>query len=296
MASYSFMMIAGVLLLAGDVPLAASPFLRLPVSAKSVSLAGAFSAGDDLGAVEQNPSSLLSLRGLSAEFTQSRYFEDTSMMAFSGGYSSRKFGFAFNYKSYSVEDISRNSVGDDTGKISHSESVVGGAVALKFMGRFSGGIGFKSLGRKISDNSPASGINTSLSGTTLDFGLTYYKGEDAYSLSVANFGGNTRFDYAGASDEKPPLTYYLGARHTIGNFVGLWQVSKSDDNRRLTVATGVDYDITRHFALRLGMKYTQYFDFTFGLGFKFSRFYLNYALSPHMDFGATHNVTLGVGF
>jgi len=278
------------------VSVQASPFIRLPVSAKSVSLGGAFSAGDDLGALEQNPSALLSLRGLGLEFTQSRYFEDTSIMGFTGAYSSKKFGFGITYKSYSVDDVARNSVGDEVGKISHSESVVGGDIAFKILSRFSAGIGFKSVARKISDSSAGAGISTSLGGSAIDFGLTYYKGEDAYSLSVCNFGGNTKFDYAGAVEEKMPLTYYLGARHAVGSFTGLWQISKSDDNRRLTVATGVDYDVTPHFALRLGMKYTQYFDFTFGVGFKFSKFYLNYALSPHMDFGATHNLSLGVGF
>lgn len=291
----SWLLAIGVFLVC-DTSLMASPFLRLPVSAKAISLGGAFSSGDELGAVEQNPSSIMSLRGLGFEFSQGRYFEDTTLMGFAGGYSSRKFGVAITYKSYSVEDIARNSVGDEVGKISHSESVVGGVVGFKFLTRFSGGIGFKSLARKISDNSLSTGINTSLSGATIDLGLSYYKGEDVYSLSISNFGGNTKFDYAGASEEKSPLTYYLGARHTIGSFVGLWQVSKSDDNRRLTVATGVDYDVTRNFAFRVGMKYTQYFDFTFGLGFKFSKFYLNYALSPHMDFGATHNVSLGVRF
>lgn len=274
--------------------LSASSFIKLPVSAKSVSLGGGFVAGDNLGVVEQNPSALLSLRGLSAEFSQVTYFEGIGLSGFYGGYSGRIAAVALGFKNYSTQDTARDFLGAETGKISHSESVVTGAFSKRIGKNLAAGIGFKSYSASIADNS-AGGLSTSASGMLFDAGFTHYRQSDVYAFSVTNLG-SVKYDYAGATEQRMPLTYAAGARHTVGNFVGLWQISKSDDVRRMKLAIGVDYDIAEYFALRMGMNYIQYFDLTFGAGFKFGKFYLDYALSPHMDFGAVHNVSFGVRF
>ncbi|MDI6758021.1 MAG: hypothetical protein QME32_08405 [Endomicrobiia bacterium] len=291
-AKLSLLILASQLLLPSGAR--TSSFIKLPVSAKSVSLGGGFVAGDNLGVVEQNPSALLSLRGLSAEFSQVTYFEGIGLTGFYGGYSGRAAAMALGFKNYATRDTARDFLGAETGKISHSESVVTGAFSTRINKNLTAGIGFKSYSASIADDS-AGGLSTSASGMLFDAGFTHYRQSDVYAFSVTNLG-SVKYDYAGATEQRMPLTYAAGARHTVGNFVGLWQISKSDDVRRMKLAIGVDYDIAEYFALRMGMNYIQYFDLTFGAGFKFGKFYLDYALSPHMDFGSVHNVSLGVRF
>lgn len=273
----------------------ASPFLKLPASAKGLSLVGSYVAGESIGVVEYNPSGLLQLRGFNAEFGYMRYFEDVVINSFYGGYCSRKVGVAVGYKGYSVLDVARNTVGMPQGKIEHSESVISGVFSVKLTRNFQAGITLKSISRNISDGSPG-GINTKLSGVAFDTGIVFSRGDNHYGISVVNLGGDLKFDYAGAVVEKLPLSYNVGARHTIGRFVGYWRVSQFDSNKRTLVSTAIEYYVSEFLSLRGGIKYQRYFDVSCGFGIRWNRFYLDYALSPHMDFGLTHNISLGVRF
>ena len=291
-AKLSFLILAWQLLLPSGAR--ASSFLKMPVSAKSVSLAGGFKAGDNLGAAEYNPSALSSIRGFNVEISQVAYFEGISISGLYAAYSGRNTAVGFGFKSYSTQDIARDFLGAGTGIISHAESAMTFAVSTRLNRNVAAGVGLRSYGASISDDS-SGGISTSAGGMLFDIGFTHYRQADVYALSVTN-AGSVKYDYAGAVAQRLPLTYAAGGRHTVGNFVGTWQMSKSDDVKRMKLAIGVDYDITDTLALRTGMQYTQYFDLTFGAGYKFGNFYLDYALSPHMDFGAVHNITLGTRF
>lgn len=273
---------------------AASSFLKVPVSAKAVSLAGGFVAGDTLGAAEYNPSALSGIRGFNVEISQVAYFEGISISGLYVAYSGRNTAAGFGFKNYSARDIARDFLGAGTGMISHAESAMTFAVSTRLNRNVAAGVALRSYGASISDDSPG-GISTSAGGTLFDIGLTHYRQADVYALSATNVG-SVKYDYAGAVAQRLPLTYAAGGRHTVGRFVGTWQISKSDDVKRMKLAIGVDYDITDTLALRTGMQYTQYFDLTFGAGYKFGKFYLDYALSPHMDFGVVHNITLGTRF
>ncbi len=272
-----------------------SPFLKLPTGARGLALSGSYVAGEDLSVVEYNPAGLMTYRGLNAEFSYMRHLEETTINSLYGGYTSRKFALAFGYKGYSADDTARDTLGAEAGKITHSESVISGAVGLTMARNFSAGLNVRLLSRKISDSS-IGGISTSLSGIIFDVGFMYLRGADSYGVSITNIGSGMKFDYIGAVPEAPPLTYSLGGRHSIGRISGLWQISKLNDNKRLLISTALEYHIIEHLALRGGIKYLKAFDVSLGAGFRWNKFHIDYALSPHVDFGAVHNISVGVRF
>jgi hypothetical protein len=136
----------------------------------------------------------------------------------------------------------------------------------------------------------------------LNFGVLYALMEKQVQLgaSVRNLG--TKFQFAGDEDEQT-MTYAGGISYTtaadqipnVALTVGVDALMPK--NRDMAMALGGEIWVYDMLALRAGYKTgVEMGNLSYGAGFKYSDFQLDYTYTDHEDFDATHRLSLTVAF
>jgi hypothetical protein len=143
--------------------------------------------------------------------------------------------------------------------------------------------------------------NESATAIGLNFGVLYAMMEEQVHLgaSVRNLG--TKFKFMNEEDEQT-MTYAAGVSYMpdLGDApaeVTLGLDALMPKNRDMAVAVGGEVWFYDMLALRVGYKSgTEMGNLSYGAGFRYSDFQLDYTYTDFEDFDATHRLSLSVGF
>ncbi|MFH1864689.1 MAG: PorV/PorQ family protein [Candidatus Eisenbacteria bacterium] len=268
------------------------------VGAGPSAMAAYTAAPGDLWSLTYNPAGLANMDRLEVGVSVIEWFEDTSYNYLGVGMPRGDGGLAIGLAYFDLGGVHvYDSEGTDLNQM---------AEAYNF--GFVGGYGFQMP--NVCDMSV--GISGHLiqgsfddeTGTAigLNFGVLYALMENQVQLgaSVRNLG--TKFQFAGDEDEQT-MTYAGGISYTtamdqipnVGLTVGLDALMPK--NRDMAMAMGGEVWVYDMLALRAGYKTgVEMGNLSYGAGFRYSDFQLDYTYTDHEDFDATHRLSLTVAF
>ena len=296
-------------------------FLKIPVGARAVAMAGAFTAvSDDPYAVYWNPDGLAYLKDKSLAFTHNDYFgglkqefvgytvEGSRLPSFVKPAALRKgiWGLGLNYF-YTPKDLERRSGLNESDPLIPISASEGTFRAYDLA--FSLGYGFAydpdtNIGAAVKFINQTID-NESGSSAALDLGVTRsfsWRGRLFTAGAAAqNIGPGIKFI---SRRYNLPFTLRAGLSHRLpgtGALVSL-DISKPVDNYPF-FALGLEQQLTNRLVLRSGYRYRLYGNelgawsgFSAGLGLVFDRFSFDYAFSPFGELGNSHRFSLAFRF
>ncbi len=275
----------------------AANFLKVAMSPRAVSMAGAFSAlANDSGAVFVNPAGLAQFEEREAALDFSTYLQDAKMgnISYAGRAGDNRFGFGATF--LTVGGIERR--GDDVagsvpelGTFGADDLAVTLAYAKKeimpeSMPRLDGGFSVKFIRSTI--------YTKSAFAIAADAGVIYRAtGKTNISLALQNLGTKMKFD-----EEADPLPVCLraGMLYRASEKLNLaGEVSEYLQDEQIYPAVGAEYWFRKAFALRGGYKFG--YDtsnlgaevgLSLGFGVKVAGLGVDYAFLPFGELGSIH--------
>lgn len=279
-------------------------FLNLPVGARAVGMAGAYSSvAEDASAIYWNPAGLVQIPKLSAMFMRSEYVDDISYQY--AAYAQRLsydsvIGISFMMTDIgSIEgmDKSRNSIGsfnpqDQVFTLSYSKAI------LEFSNKdldVSMGLNAKYIKSEIRDSATAFAGDMGI--MTFNFGAIPYR----IGVVVSNIGKGLKYDQA--SDPLPVTARFGGSINPFDNLLIAADVVVPKGNK-MNIQTGVEAYINPNELTRLtaraGVDMQQMQDgfsgISLGIGATLQFFTLDYAFVPMGELGNTHRISLSFDF
>lgn len=259
-------------------------FLKIGVGARAAAMGEAFTAvADDSTSLYWNPAGLARLEKGELSATYNMWFEGIGQGYVSVGFPllGGTMGMGANY--VTMGDLEeRDEVGTSTGTFQAFDL----GVSVGFASRL-GGLSLGLSGGMVR-STIASDTQTTFLGTVgglLDIG-------ESFSLGVAAQNLGTKL-----GEDSLPLILKAGLALKLGFLNLAADIGKPQDNE-LYLCVGIERWIGNVVALRAGYKTGQDIGpgWTAGLGFKMSRFGLDYAYVPYGDLGITHRINVGIGF
>jgi hypothetical protein len=277
----------------------AAEFLKLPMSARSAALCGAVAAWqDELLGAQYNPA-ILDAAKEGAYYLDAGYtvmtLDRKNIGAMVAGTVGAYFAWGLSFINYGVGDIEgRDSVGTPTENFSYSENAITASIAghLKRW-NISGGASFRFLFEKL--------YTEGANGIGFDLGAAW---RPLPMLSLAVSGQNLLsklwWSTGRADPVRPVVRIGLGStwlNNSLSAELDLVKTVKQPEQACL----GIQYSLLKMFLFRGGMavdidassKHSNYPDFSFGLGMRYSFFGFDYAcLIPSSDLGTTHKISI----
>jgi len=255
-------------------------------------------APGDLWSLTYNPAGLASIPRLNLGVSQIEWFEDTSFSYLGVGLPRGVGGLALGLAYF---DLGAVPIHDDQGTNLNED-----AEAYNF--GFIGGYGFQvpnlcDLSAGVSghviqanfDEETATAIGVNL-------GLLYALMENQFHIGAAVRNLGTQFEFAGDEDDQT-VTYALGASYAtlpdqiqnVDILIGADALMPQDQD--LQGAFGGEVWVYDVLALRAGYNTgPETGNLTYGAGFKYSDFQLDYTYADYEDLGSTHRISLTMGF
>ena len=282
-------------------------FLKIASGARGVALGEAYSAmADDAAAMDWNPAGLIRIKGHSVSFMHAPYLADTFVDFFSYGEKSGEMGamgMAFKYMNYGTIKKT-DQAGVETGKITPYDMAFSVGFATYITGfnkdpeeRFVLGASGKLIRSQL-----LSTDNT----ISADIGILFpYFFDNRFQLAMTaqNFIGTLRYDKI----ESPlPLILRLGSATRITDYLAVTaDIVAVNDNYpflamggELKAGLGSDADLflrsgfnTRAIADISGLR-----NLTFGTGFRYTSYSIDYSFSPFGELGSVHRISANMNF
>jgi len=276
----------------------AAGFLKVAMSPRAVSMAGAFSAlADDSGAVFVNPAGLAQFDDREAALDFSNYLQDAKMgnISYAGVAGGNRFGFGATF--LTVGGIERRGTSDAAGVVPElgtfdAEDM---AVTLSYaqknvlpasLPRLDAGVSLKFIRSTI--------YTKSAFAVAADAG-TIYRATDRIKLALTlqNLGTGMKFDEVA---DPLPICLRAGMLYKAGENLNVaGEVSEYLQDEKFYPALGAEYWVRKAFALRAGYKFgydTENLGSTVGLsvgfGIKSAGLGVDYAYVPFGDLGNVH--------
>lgn len=291
---------------AGDINSSAGtsafPFLKINVSARAVSMGGAFTGlADDESALYYNPAGITSFEENRFILGYHNYIVDmqSGFVGYIHAFDTVKaLGVYVSYLNYG-DFIETDQLGNTTGEFSGGDFMLALSFALKRGYHLAFGATAKFIYEKVQE--------FSATGMAVDIGGKYTADRNRYAvgLMVQNLGA--QLSALGEETDKLPLAFRLGGSF---NPKGIPMTLASDvilplDND-LVFTVGTEYYALKPFYVRLGWNTfgsnfraadsdDKWAGFSLGVGFDIKRFQISYAFSPSADLGESHRVTLTGG-
>ena len=280
-------------------------FLELGVGARAVSMGEAYTAAtNDVDSLYWNPAGLANVKGRSATFMHAPYLDSSSFDYL--GYAQKvsdhgAVGVGIQY--FTAGSIAgTDASGVDTGSFTPNDMAVTVGYAQKMSCPLKCPIDGGTVGVNV--KYIQSKIATSASAEAIDLGVQsrgYQDDKLKFGLAVANLGTTMKFDKA---KENLPLALKLGSSYKIQeHWLAALDLDFPRDNTMiLGLGTEYQYPVNDKMQLagRLGYNSrSQVSGFTgpsFGLGFGFDKYSLDYALVPFGDLGTAHRLSLSARF
>jgi len=236
---------------------AGAQFLEIGVSARAVSLGGAFSAiSDDATAIHYNPAGLTQLDSRDVILTHISYVADINYEFAAIGIPLYGFGGTLGVAVYALdagdmlETTYENSLGYTGRTFSAQEHALAVAYARSLTDHFSIGVTWKLIEELYAEERAV--------GWAADIGTTYSTGYRGIKMSmvISNFGPELRF----LNDEFPlPINFKFGGsvnlveNHMHRATFAAEGAHPSDNFESFTM--GLEYSYDEHYTLRFGRKY-----------------------------------------
>lgn len=281
--------------------------LKIPVTARSMSLGGVAALSGGAEGLFYNPAGLALLRQPTLNFTHAQLFAGTRLDAIGFARPTRSLGiWGASLLSLSQDAIEgRDEQGNPTSSFGASDMVLGLSWAGGLGERSRLGVSFKHIRQKIAQDQAV--------GAALDLGIQA-RGDvfpDAsFGASIQNLGPNMKFHQ---ESFHLPLTLSVGAGYVVGRALSLQLgINHRPYAARTTLGLGTELWLGQGMSLRAGFLNALHESqagarggagllsrLGFGLGWRpmGQRFLVDYAFVPGgQDLGSTHRVTLGLEF
>ena len=283
-------------------------FLQLGVGARPEAMGEAFTAvASDADALYWNPAGLAKVQAHSATFMHSAYIESTSYdyIGYAQNLGGEKGVIGASIQYFSAGSIAgTDTSGVDTGSFTPNDMAVSVGYARKLacplkcpMDGGTVGVDVKYIQSKIATTASAEAIDLGAqSRAILDDKLRF-------GLAIANLGTTMKFDNA---KENLPLELKLGSSYKIkDNWLAALDLKFPRSNNMLfALGTEYVYPVKDNMSLAGRVGYNSrttgdvsgFTGISFGLGFGFDKYSLDYALVPFGDLGTTHRVSVSAKF
>lgn len=307
------------------VSTAGSQFLKVPIGARGMGMAGAYgSVANDLSALYWNPAGISDIKTVATEISYLQWFATYSHSFAAASFPlNQDYVVAVNATSFSSGDIQITTIENPSGttaKYTVSDLALGVTLAGYLTDQFSFGITAKYINNSI--------YNLSSNGVAFDIGTMYNTGIYGIKIgfSIHNLGGET--SYAGQSlrtikktieqlNAAPvdmsliayPYSYPLIFRASVSS-----ELYNEDDHKVIGAfdfntfsdvpeqfSFGAEYSYADFVALRAGYQTSHdQFGFAAGIGIKYEvggvdgRF--DYAINPTKTLGLVNRFTIGIRF
>jgi hypothetical protein len=287
-------------LLYSESKTSAATFLKIPVSARAVSLGeNTVVLGNDIGNISENPSLLGFIKQYEFQTSYGSYVEGYNFFNISYGLKNDLANLGISITRLSASDFEgRDIEGAPTGNFSANDMAFNISAAKSFK-NFSLGINIKYISSKIE--------NESASAIAMDAGFIFWEDKSIrypyrIGFSIRNLG--TRIKYINESEELP-LIACVGLGMTIDNSMDIGiSISNNLTENTFEFGVGATFDITKNLSLIGGFRreISNQSDssvplfFNAGIGFKISNFNLDYAFVPLGDIGNTHRISVTLKF
>ena len=268
------------------------------VGAGPSGMAAYTAAPGDIWSLTYNPAGLANVTGVEVGVSQIEWIEDSSFSYLSVGLPRGDGGLALGLAYFDLGGV----VVTDVGGTDMDEM----AEAYNF--GFVGGYGFEmpnicDLSVGVSGHLiQASFDDETATAIGVNLGALYALMEDQVQVGVAVRNLGTKFQFVDEEDEQT-MTFaggisYSTAEDQIANvdlMIGLDALMAK--NRDVAVAVGGEVWVYDMLALRVGYKTgVEMGNLSYGAGFKYSDFGLDYAYTDHEEFSGTHRISLMMAF
>ena len=274
-------------------------FLNVGLSARPNAMGGSFSAvSNNIDALQWNPAGL---NGIENSILSTGMLLYTKAGLRFGevnyGFNKQKntFGFGINYVNYgSIEKRGENN--EDLGTFSPIDMVLLSGLSRQITNELTAGIGAKFVYER---------IDSFLSyGAGVDLGIQYLMKERNLTIGIVlkNIGKELKAHY----EEKGsfPISFTGGVSFHPLNVINInFDYTKFLTISRSIAKFGIEWQAVPMFAVRAGYNstgsdlktgYTSdlFAGTSFGAGFSWKEFYLDYAVQPMVDLGLSHSITI----
>jgi hypothetical protein len=269
--------------------------LEEPLGVRACGMAEAYTAVEgEIGALHYNPAGLISLPNRQALFSYQRGLADDSFCSLLYAQPTRLGVFAGAFSYYTAGNIDLIDLdGNEWTVKANQDFVIVVGFASEFLEKYPVGINLKVISSKIVEAESGTAF-------AVDFGRLYHPLLEglAVGLAIQNLGTNLRFIDEG---DPLPLTMRLGTAYqrSFGN----QQILLSVDfpyliyEQKIIPAIGFEYDWRKTIQGRIGYKFnSDDTGLTFGLGFTYQKYIIDYAFGLANKLENLHRVSLGVRF
>lgn len=283
-------------------------FLKVQYSARASAMANAFSGlADNADAVFYNPAGLVQVRSSAFSTTYMNYFDGIntgSLVVSFPKHKKRSLAFFAKFLSTKLtrelQDNNGNYIGSD-GTFGVSD-IIFGICDSRFINKsLNLGVNIKYIRESLDE--------TSASAIALDFGLLHQTANKfiKVGVSVRNIGGQLTYYTDDKHKEGLPSSVNIGfSYHPDEKFYALVDINKPFDND-FSGKVGLEYRLHRLFFLRTGYKTNAtdwklggdnetFSGLSFGVGFNWHRYSIDYAISSYGDLGYLNQISLSYSF
>lgn len=260
---------------AGGKGTTAAPFLKVPINARAVGLAGSFTAvSGDATALEYNPASLAGLRRTDITFTYIDFLESTSFesavvgfpFSIPGRQSSgatentfdvRRAATAVRYNQFKASDEGRDVNSVQQGGINIQDQLFHFGLAVPVNPVFALGVGVKAIHQTLASESGST--------YAFDTGLLWMPSSLHVGASILNVGPSEKL---GDGSDPLPALVRVGVSRPVKDFLLVADATRGRDTVT-RVSAGGEWTFKQHLMLRGGVFHESDLGFTAGLGFMF---------------------------
>ena len=282
-------------------------FLRVASGARGVAMGEAYSAmTDDATAMDWNPAGLMKIKKCSVAFMHAPYLADTFVDFFAYAETAGEagaWGMSFKYMNYGAIKKT-DQAGTETGKFTPYDMSFNVGFATYITGfnkdpeeRFVLGAAGKLVRSQLlaSDNT-----------VSADIGLLFpyfFDNRFQMAMTAQNIMGTLRYD---KSESPLPLILRLGSVARISDYLAVTaDAVASRDNypflamgAELKAGLGTDADLFLRagFNTRAISDLSGFRNLTFGTGFRYASYSIDYAFSPFGELGSVHRISAAMNF
>jgi hypothetical protein len=269
--------------------------LHHPLGARACGMAEAYSAVEgEMDVLHYNPAGLISLPNRQASFSYQRGLVGDSFcnLLYAQPTRSGAFGVAFSY--YTAGDIDLIDLdGNEWTVKAEQDCLIVAGFASEFLERCPMGTNLKVIFSRLVETRTATAF-------AIDFGTLYHPPLEGLriGLAIQNLGTKLKFIEEG---DPLPLTIRLGSAY--GRSFGNQQIMLSVDfpyliyEQEINPAVGFEYNWRKMIQGRIGYKFSSDdIGLTFGLGFTYQKYIIDYAFVLADKLENLHRISLGVKF